>query len=81
MAAMKRQPLIIYKTRGEQTVLTKHFMSTNEARLWLRSEGCKFSNGDLNKLEENALELFTADFEYSIEVDPLGPKRKVRRNG
>ena len=75
------QPLIIYKSRQGKDVLQKTFRSTNEAKKWLRTEGCTFRNSDLVHIQNYRLTLSTNDFDYEIEGLPYGYKRKVRIDG
>lgn len=70
------QPLIIHKTKSYQPVTIRRFRSTTEAKKWLRSEGCKFANKDLDHIGNDSVELLTEDYEYSIEV-ALTPKRRI----
>ena len=71
---MTIQPLIIYKTNCGKPVQTRRFKSTAEAVRWLRSEGCRLSNGLLGNLGDDSIELLTEDFEYEIQAD-------LRKNG
>ena len=74
---MRRQPLLIFKTKNGNPVCMKRFRSTAKARAWLRSEGCRFSNKDLANLGNDSVELVTEEYEYEIEED-IEPVR--RRN-
>lgn len=79
---MKRQPLLIYKTKnGNPVPPARHFTSTDKAKKWLRQEGCKFSNKDLDKMGPNdTVELVTEEHEYEIEVD-IEPERRRKSSG
>ena len=76
---MALQPLIIHKTKSYKPVATRRFRSTAEAKKWLRSEGCKFPNRDLDHIGDDCVELLTENYEYSIEV-ALTPQRR-KHNG
>ena len=80
MAAMTRQPLLIFKTKNGNPVCMKRFSSSSKAKRWLREEGCRFSNKDLYFLGEDSVELVTEDYEYEVEAD-IEPVRRKRGNG
>lgn len=75
MPAMNRQPLLIFKTKNGNPVCMRRFTSTVKAKKWLRSEGCRFSNKDLDNLGEDSVELVTEEYEYGIEAD-IEPQRR-----
>lgn len=76
MAAMNRQPLLIFKTKSYKPVCMRRFSSTAKAREWLRKEGCRFSNKDLARLGTDSVELVTEEYEYEVEVDIEPEKRR-----
>lgn len=75
---MKRQPLIIYKSRLGIPIKTQRFKSTVEAIEWLRSEGCKFGNYVFNNIGNKSVLITTRDYEYEIEVEVMGVGVKIR---
>ncbi len=75
------QPLIVYKSQHGKDILQKTFRSTNEAKKWLRKEGCAFRNSDLVHIQNYRLILSTDDFDYEIEELPYSYKRKVHIDG
>lgn len=72
------RPLIIEKTRCGEFIRRRRFRSTEQAKAWLRSEGCKFTNKDLYHIGDGEVELLTEDYEYSIQEDI---SRQGRRKG
>lgn len=79
MAAMAIQPVIVHKTKSYQPVTIRRFRSITEAKKWLRSEGCKFSNRDMYYLGNDSVELFTETYEYSVEA--VIPTNRRQHNG
>jgi len=76
---MKRQPLLVFKTRNGNPVTTRHFSSTLKAEKWLREEGCKFSRRDMLHIgDDDKVELVTEEYEYEIEAD-IEPARRTKR--
>lgn len=75
------QPLIVFKSQNGRDVLQKTFRSTNEAKKWLRQEGCTFRNSDISQIQDYRLTLLTDDFVYEIEGLPNAYKRRTKLDG
>lgn len=72
-----KQPLIVYKSKNGKDLEIRRFMSTVEAKRWLRKEGCSFSNGIFASLENDSVTLTTEEFEYDIQVSAMSSCRRI----
>lgn len=75
------QSLLVRKTESGRPIEERIFWTTNEARLWLRKEGCRFRNDILTNLQKDELNLANDRYEYRVEASALQRAERVSANG
>lgn len=73
--------MIVRKTESGRPIEKRTFWTTNEARSWLRKEGCRFRNDILTNLQGDELNLATDRYEYHVEVSALQRVERVSSHG
>lgn len=77
----RQQPLAICKTKSGRFVDSYEFETTNEARKWLRAEGCIFRNSMLTDIGSDLVTFRTKDYEYEVEVRVARRACRIHREG